>query len=107
MLVKKGQVLPFAISQDSKSANSGDSNSMSAQCELYYGDTTELSNCKKFDLSLRLDDLPQMDEGEVKFKVIVSLNEIGELTVQFACINTKSGEKGSYTSKGLVEFKNS
>lgn len=107
VLVKKGQVLPFAISQDSKSANSGDSNSMSAQCELYYGDTTELSNCKKFDLSLRLDDLPQMDEGEVKFKVIVSLNEIGELTVQFACINTKSGEKGSYTSKGLVEFKNS
>lgn len=107
VLINKGQPLPFTITQDSMSANSGGSNSMSAQCELYYGKTTKLSDCTKFDLSLSLNNLPKMDEGEVKFKVIVSLNELGELTVKFVCVNTGFGEKGSYTSKNLVEFKNS
>lgn len=107
VLVKKGQALPFTITQDSHSANSGGENSMSAKCELYYGETTELSQCQKFDISLTLNNLPKMNEGEVKFKVIVSLNDSGELTVNFVCVNTKSGEKGSYTSKNLVEYKNS
>lgn len=106
VLVNKGQALPFTITQDSKSANSGDSDSMSANCELYYGETTELSDCQKFDLSLTMNNLPKMNEGEVKFKVIVSLNELGKLTVNFVCVNTKTGEKGSYVSEELVEFKN-
>ena len=107
VLVQKGQALPFTITQDSRSANSGDENSMSAECELYYGETTELSNCQKFDLPLMLNNLPKMAEGEMKFKIMVSLNEDGELTVNFVCVNTKSGEKGCYTNINLVDYKNS
>lgn len=107
VLISKGQALPFTVTLDSRSAKDGTDDSMTAECELYYGKTTELSECHKLNITLKLNNLPKMAEGEVKFKVIASLNEAGELTANFVCLNTKSGEKGNYTNKNLVEYRDS
>ena len=104
VLIPKGQALPYTVTQDSKSANSGDESSMKATCELYYGKTYELSDCKKLDIPLVLNNLPKLKEGEVKFKIIVTLTENGEISVNFVCINTQSGQTGKYTSQDFIEY---
>ena len=107
VMIEKGQALPYTITLDAESANSGDSNSMSSTCEFYYGDMTDISKCSKIGEALTLNNLPKLKEGEVKFKIIMTLEESGNLSVRFVCVNTGTGVEGKHTQESFVEYRNS
>ena len=107
VMIEKGQALPYTITRDAASANSGDSNMMSSTCEFYYGDTTDISGCSKIGETLTLNNLPKLKEGEVKFKIIMTLEESGQLSVRFVCVNTGTGVEGKHAESGFVEYRNS
>jgi len=104
VMIEKGQALPYTITRDAKSANAGDYDSMSSSCEFYYGETTDLSNCKKFGETLTLKNLPRRKEGEVKFKIIVTLDEKGELSIKFVCTDTGNGVEGKHIDIDFIEY---
>lgn len=105
VMIEKGQALPFTVTQDAKSANSGDSNTMYSTCEFYYGDSEDIARCSKIGESLTLSNLPKMNEGEVKFKIIMTLTESGRLSVRFVCVNTGTGVEGKHIDNSFVEYR--
>lgn len=107
VLIEKGQPLPYTITRDAKSANSGGYDAMNSSCELYYGDTEEIVDCTKFGDTLTLEKLPKMKEGEVRFKIMVTLEASGRLSVKFVCTNTGSGVKGEYSDNNFVDYRSS
>lgn len=107
VMIEKGQALPYTITSDAKSANAGDYDSMSSSCEFYYGDTTNLSKCTKFGETLTLKNLPKRKEGEVKFKIIISLDETGKLSIKFVCTDTGNGVEGKHTNIDFIEYRHS
>lgn len=107
VLIEKGQPLPYTITRDAKSANSGDYDAMNSTCEFYYGDTEEISDCTKFGDTLTLEKLPKMKEGEVRFKIMITLETSGRLSVKFVCTNTGTGVEGEYMDNNFVDFRSS
>ena len=107
VMIGKGQPLPYTITRDAKSANAGDYESMSSSCEFYYGETTELARCAKLGETLILNELPRRGEGEVKFKIVVSLDEEGKLSIKFVCTDTGNGIEGKHTNVDFIEYCNS
>lgn len=107
VMIEKGTALPCTVTTDAKTANNGENENMSSTCELYYGDSTDLSRCTKFGDTLTLDKLPKMKEGEVKFKILMTLEESGKLSIRFVCTNTGTGVEGQHTSNNFVEYQNS
>lgn len=104
VMIEKGKPLPYTITRDAQSANAGDFESMSSSCEVYYGETADLGKCKKFGETLTLNNLPRRKEGEVKFKIIISLDEKGELSIKFVCTDTGSGVEGKRTNIDFIEY---
>lgn len=104
LMIEKGQPLPYTITRDAKSANAGDYDSMSSSCEFYYGETTDLAKCTKFGETLTLNNLPKRKEGEVKFKIVISLDEKGELSIKFVCTDTGNGVEGKHTNIDFIDY---
>lgn len=107
VMIEKGQALPYTITRDAQSNNPGESDVMSSKCECYYGETTDLSKCTKFGDTLILTDLPKMKEGEVKFKIIMSLDKIGTLSIKFVCTNTGKGLESKQSNNDFIEYTHS
>lgn len=107
VMIQKGRPLPYTITQDAKSANAGDNDLMSSSCEFYYGETIDLNKCTKFGETLTLYNLPRRKEGEVKFKIVISLDEKGGLSIKFVCTDTGNGVEGKYTNIDFIEYRNS
>ena len=104
VMIEKGKPLPYTITLDAKSANAGDDDSMSSSCEFYYGETTDLARCTKFGQPLTLNNLPRRKEGEVKFKIVISLDEKGKLSVKFVCTDTGNGVEGKHTNIDFIDY---
>ena len=104
VMIEKGRPLPYTITRDAKSANAGDYDSMSSSCEFYYGETTDLAKCTKFCETLTLNNLPRRKEGEVKFKIVISLDEKGNLSIKFVCTDTGNGVEGKHTNIDFIEY---
>lgn len=102
VMVEKGQVLPFVITRE---AETNLDNITSMECEFYYGATKELSACKKF-VGLKLNDIPSMKKGEVKFRTSLTIDTNGYMSIEFVCTNTGKGEKAEH-KEGIdfVEYK--
>lgn len=107
VMIEKGQALPYSITRDAETANAGDDTSMSSSCEFYYGDTTDLSNCTKFGENLTLRNLPKAGKGEVKFKIVATLDEFGKLSIKFVCTNTGNGVEGKHINSDFIEYRQS
>ena len=107
VMIAKGTALPCTVTTDAKSANTGEEENMTSSCEFYYGGSIDLSECTKFGDTLTLDKLPMMKEGEVKFKILMTLEESGKLSIKFVCTNTGTGVEGQHTSNSFVEYHNS
>ena len=107
VMIEKGRPLPYTITRDAKSANAGDYDSMSSSCEFYYGETTDLNTCTKFGETLTLNNLPRRKEGEVKFKIVISLDEKGGLSIKFVCTDTGNGVEGKHTNIDFIEYRHS
>lgn len=108
VMIEKGQALPFTITCDAKSDSEGvDDVSNSSSCEFYYGDTTDITECTKFGETLKLENLPNLKKGEVKFKIVMTLDETGQLSIKFVCTNTGNGVEGKHTNKDFVEYRQS
>lgn len=105
VMIEKGQALPCTITRDAESANAGDFNCMNSTCEFYFGETTNISECTKFGETLKLENLPKMKEGEVKFKIIITLDALGQLSIKFVCTNTGTGVEGKYTNKDFIDYR--
>lgn len=105
VMIEKGQALPFTITRDAKSDNAGAEGSNSASCEFYYGDSTDISKCMRFGDILKLDNLPNLKKGEVKFKIVMTLDDSGSLSVKFVCTNTGNGVEGKHTNKDFIEYR--
>lgn len=104
VMIEKGKPLPYTITRDAQSANAGDYESMSSSCEFYYGESTDLAKCTKFGETLTLNNLPRRKEGEVKFKIIISLDEKGKLSIKFVCTDTGNGVEGKHTNIDFIEY---
>lgn len=104
VMIEKGQALPYTITRDAKSANAGDYDSMNSSCEFYFGETTKLSNCTKFGDTLILKNLPKKKEGEVNFKIIMTLEENGQLSIKFVCTDTGNGVESKHTNIKFLEY---
>lgn len=104
VMIEKGQALPYTFTSDAKSANAGDYDAMTSSCEFYYGETTELTDCKKFGETLILKDLPKKGKGEIHFKIIITLTENGKLLIKFVCTDTGNGVESKYTDKDFIEY---
>lgn len=102
VMIAKGQALPFTATLDAQSANPGSADKMNSSCEMYYGDTYDIADCTKFGDPLELTDLPNMGAGEVKFKIVVTLDTSGKLSVKFVCTNTGNGVEGEHTSQDFI-----
>lgn len=102
VMVEKGQVLPFVITRE---AETNLDNITSMECEFYYGETEVLSACRKF-VSLKLDNIPSLKKGEVKFRTSLTIDTNGYMSIEFVCINTGNGEKAEH-KEGIdfVEYK--
>ena len=107
VMIEKGQALPYTITRDAKSANEGDYDSMSSSCEFYYGETTDLSKCTKFGETLTLNNLPRRKEGDVKFKIVMTLDEEGKLSIKFVCTDTGVGVEGQHVNIDFIEYRHS
>lgn len=107
VMIKKGQSLPYSITCDAETANAGVDTSMTSSCEFYYGDTTNLSNCTKFGETLTLRNLPKGGKGEVKFKIVATLDEFGKLSIKFVCTDTGNGLEGKHINSGFIEYRQS
>ncbi len=104
VMINKGQPLPFTVTCEAKSANSGDFDSMESSCEFYYGETNEISQCTKLGDALTLKNLPKLKEGDAKFKIVMTLDESCKLTIKFVCTNTGSGIEGKHINETFVEY---
>lgn len=107
VMINKGQALPFTVTCDAKSAHSGEEESMISSCEFYYGETTDIDKCTKLGQTLTLDGLPKLDTGYVKFKILMTLDEFGKLSIKFVCTNTQKGVEGEQIMAEFVEYLNS
>lgn len=107
VMIEKGQALPCTITRDAQSNNEGVDNKMNSSCEFYFGDTTDISKCTKFGETLKLENLPNLKKGEVKFKIVITLDERGQLSIKFVCTNTGNGVEGKHVNKDFVEYRQS
>lgn len=101
VLIAKGTELPFTFTRDAWSNIDGPSE---MKCEFYYGESTELSQCKSF-ANLTLRDLPYKKQGELKFKTSITFTTDGHIHLEFVCANTGKGEVAKCESKEYVEYK--
>lgn len=104
VMISKGQALPYTVTCEAKSANSGDFDSMESSCEFYYGETNEISQCTKLGDALTLKNLPKLKEGEAKFKIVMTLDENCKLSIKFVCTNTGNGIEGKHINDTFVEY---
>ena len=104
VMISKGQALPYTVTCEAKSANSGDFDSMESSCEFYYGETNEISRCTKLGDALTLKNLPKLKEGEAKFKIVMTLDENCKLSIKFVCTNTGNGIEGKHINDTFVEY---
>lgn len=107
VMISKGQALPFSITCDAQSAHSGEVESMVSSCEFYYGETAEINNCSKLGETLKLEGLPKLETGAVKFKILMTLDEFGKLSIKFVCTNNQKGVEGEQKMAEFVEYLNS
>lgn len=104
IMIKKGQVLPYTVTRDAQSYDSGGSAIMSSSCEFFYGNSDDISKCTKFGETLTLKNLPKKSAGEVKFKIILSLDELGNLSIKFVCTNSGIGVESKQYNADFIEY---
>lgn len=100
-IIPGGHKLPFTNTVGTQTKYD---NQTSVTCTIRFGNEEEASMNKEV-VRIKLDNLPPMKAGKVKFKTKVTIDTNGYLHVEFLCTNTGIAKETVYINPGLVEYR--
>lgn len=100
LIINRGQELPHTHTVDAKTCNDYQK---AVDCIIRYGNYSEADK-NQFLVKLRIENLPMLKAGEVKFKVKVTIDTNGYMHTEFLCVNTGVSKSTIYNAVDIIDY---
>ena len=99
-IIKQGQTLPFTNTVETCTVVD---NQEQIICDILFGNNDDADKNKSI-LKIKLENLPKLKAGQVKFKTKVTIDTNGYIHVEFVCINTGMAKEAIYIFPDIISY---
>ena len=99
-IIKQGQSLPFTNSVETCTVVD---NQEQIICDILFGNNDDADKNKSI-LKIKLENLPKLKAGQVKFKTKVTIDTNGYIHVEYVCINTGMAKEAIYIFPDMINY---
>lgn len=99
-IIKQGQTLPFTNTVETCTVVD---NQEQIICDILFGNNDDADKNKSI-LKIKLENLPKLKAGQVKFKTKVTIDTNGYIHVEFVCINTGMAKEAIYIFPDMISY---